>query len=158
MRTTILGLVMAILGRGPEAIEQWQTTLRLAPNFAEAHSNLGTALNNLGRPEEAVTHYQQAIKLRPQLYSAQENLAATLAKLGRSEEAIAVAERAIDFEIAQHEPERAERMKAWLANYRAGLKWAESPWRKINRRRMASLRNLQRRAIDRAFAYALPLR
>jgi tetratricopeptide (TPR) repeat protein len=125
-----LGLVMAILGRGPEAIEQWQITLRLSPNFAEAHSNLGTALNNLGRPEEAVTHYQQAIKLRPQLYSAQENLAATLAKLGRSEEAIAVAERAIDFETAQNELERAERMKAWLANYRAGLNGQKVPGEK----------------------------
>jgi Flp pilus assembly protein TadD len=54
--------------------------LRLKPDFAEAHNNLGTALHRMGRIEEAISQYQEALRLKPESEEARANLARTTAR------------------------------------------------------------------------------
>jgi Flp pilus assembly protein TadD len=58
-----------------EAIAQYQQALRVSPDFAEAHNNLGGALQMAGRLTEAMDQYEQALRLKPDLVSARNNLA-----------------------------------------------------------------------------------
>ena len=75
----------------PEAIAEYQAALRIEPDFAEAHTNLGNALAQTpGRLPEAIAEYQAARRIRPDLAAVHYNLANTLARMsGRLPEAIA---------------------------------------------------------------------
>ena len=66
---------MAHRGRIGEAITQYEQTLRIEPDYAEAHCNLGIALEKAGRMPEAIQHYKRALKLRPDLTVARNALA-----------------------------------------------------------------------------------
>ena len=61
-------------GRDPadleRAMQAAEAALKLAPDMAEAHSSLGTALSLLGRHAEAEAAFQQAIALNPNLFEA----------------------------------------------------------------------------------------
>jgi tetratricopeptide (TPR) repeat protein len=51
---------------GGEAIAHFQAALRLRPDYADAHYNLGIALaNRPGSMPEALKHLEAALKLRP---------------------------------------------------------------------------------------------
>jgi tetratricopeptide (TPR) repeat protein len=63
--------------------------LRLRPDAAEFHNNLGRVLHDLGRIPEAIDAYQRALTLQPRYAIALNNLAAAYLALGRSEEALA---------------------------------------------------------------------
>ena len=52
-------------GRDSEAITQLTDALRLNPYNADAHSNLGCALQRLGDREQAMVHFRTAIRLQP---------------------------------------------------------------------------------------------
>ena len=60
----------------------------MKPDYAEAHSNLGTTLKQLGRLDEALESYTQAIALKPDFAEAHSNLGTTLEELGRLDEAL----------------------------------------------------------------------
>ncbi len=62
-------------GKIPEAIQGYQDALKLNPNFAEAHSNLGLAYIAAGKYDEALKECTTAIKLKPDLVVAHNNLA-----------------------------------------------------------------------------------
>ena len=61
-------------GRDPadleRAMQAAEAALKLAPDMAEAHSSLGTALSMLGRHGEAEAAFRQAIALNPNLFEA----------------------------------------------------------------------------------------
>jgi tetratricopeptide (TPR) repeat protein len=63
------------LGKVQEAISHWDQALRLKPDYALAHNNLGNALLQAGRVQEAIGHYEQALRIKPDLVQAQTNLA-----------------------------------------------------------------------------------
>ena len=49
-----------------EAIGHFQAALRLDPNYADAHVNLGVALSQLpGRIPEAIAHLEAADRIQP---------------------------------------------------------------------------------------------
>ena len=53
-------------GRSSEAVAEFETALRINPDFAEAHHNLGCALANMaGRMPEAIAQFQAAVQLKP---------------------------------------------------------------------------------------------
>ena len=52
--------------------------IKLNPDFADAHNNLGVALVAEGKNEEAISHYKMAIKLNPGFAAAQKNLETAL--------------------------------------------------------------------------------
>jgi tetratricopeptide (TPR) repeat protein len=63
--------------------------VRLKPDLAEAHTNLGNALHARGQLAEAMTEYREAIRLKPDLAEAHTNLGTELAREGKLDEAIA---------------------------------------------------------------------
>jgi tetratricopeptide (TPR) repeat protein len=48
--------------------------IRLDPNIAEAHNNLGLVLLMQGNPEKSIPHFSTALRLKPDLKVAQDNL------------------------------------------------------------------------------------
>lgn len=69
------------------AADSYRSFLKLRPNEAAAHSNLGVVLMKLGRYDEAIAEYQAAEKLVPGDPRIGVNLALAYEKSGRIEEA-----------------------------------------------------------------------
>ena len=61
--------------------------MKLKPDYAEAHFNLGTTLKDLGRLDEAEQCLRQALALKPDFAEACNNLGTILQDLGRLDEA-----------------------------------------------------------------------
>jgi Flp pilus assembly protein TadD len=55
-------------------VVELEHALRLKPDYAAAHSNLGLALGRLGRKQEAIAHFQEALRLKPDYQVARMNL------------------------------------------------------------------------------------
>jgi len=88
--------LLEIPGRMPDAIQEYQTALRIYPNYAEAHNNLGALLLQSGRTTEAVAEYQAAVRLDPNYPDAHSNLGSALSRIpGRLPEAAAELEIAV---------------------------------------------------------------
>jgi Flp pilus assembly protein TadD len=62
-------------GRVGEAIGHFEQALRIKPDYAEVHYDLGSALEQTGRLREAIGHYQQALRIKPDLTAARTALA-----------------------------------------------------------------------------------
>jgi len=92
-----LGDALDSEGRIPEAIAQFREVIRLKPDYAEAHSNLGNALAKLpGRLAEAASELELALRLKPDFAKAHNNLGSVFAKTpGRLEAAVVQFEDAL---------------------------------------------------------------
>jgi tetratricopeptide (TPR) repeat protein len=80
--------LLAGQGRIEETIEHFQQALQINPGYADAHNNLGLALEKQGKIEEAIEHFRQAFQINPKHANAHDNLGIALAKQGKIEEAI----------------------------------------------------------------------
>ncbi len=115
-------------GRLEEAVASYEQALRLKPDYAEAHNNLGIALMEQGRLEEAVASYEQALRVKPDYAEAHNNLGIALGDQGNLEEAVASYQQALRLK-----PNYAEAHKnlalTWLllGNFEQG--WLEYQWR-----------------------------
>lgn len=89
-----LGNVLMAAGRAPEAIAQYEHSLRARPDFADASSNLGAALLRAGRVSEAIASDERALRLAPDSALTHYNLAGALLTAGRRPEAAAEYDRA----------------------------------------------------------------
>src|ERR1700744_6118301 len=69
------------------AVPEYRQFLKLHPEVAAIHSNLGAALAGLGRFEEALPEYKTALRLSPKLVGARLNLALVYYKMGKIDEA-----------------------------------------------------------------------
>jgi predicted O-linked N-acetylglucosamine transferase (SPINDLY family) len=87
--------VLKDLGRLDEAVAAYVTAIRIQPDFAEAHSNLGAALRRLGRFDDAINAYDNAIRLKPDYAQAHFNLGNALFDLGLLDGASAAYKTAI---------------------------------------------------------------
>jgi tetratricopeptide (TPR) repeat protein len=83
----VLGAVCEQARQMEDALIANQIAVRLDPEDAESHSNLGNVHNRLDKFEEAEASYKQAIKLKPDYTEARYNLGTMLEGLGRLEEA-----------------------------------------------------------------------
>lgn len=54
-------------GQLKPAADEYRAVLKVAPDYAEAHANLGVVLAQLGRYEESVSAYESALRLAPHL-------------------------------------------------------------------------------------------
>jgi Tfp pilus assembly protein PilF len=81
--------------RFDEAIVEYKRAIALAPDFAEAFSNMGTALRDSDRFDEAIQAHRRALQLRPNLAEALNNLAIALRDIGQWDEALQCCRRAI---------------------------------------------------------------
>jgi len=83
----VLGAVFNQTGRVLESLDAKHKAVELAPQDAEAHSNLANSLQELSRFDEAEVSYRKVIAIKPDDAQAHSNLGITLKKLGRFAEA-----------------------------------------------------------------------
>jgi Flp pilus assembly protein TadD len=69
-----MGLALVAAEQPEEALGRFSNALRLRPEYAEAHNDLGVALVKTSRLLEAIKHFEQAARLQPGLADAQYNL------------------------------------------------------------------------------------
>lgn len=84
----LLGVIHGMRGNPREAERCSREAIRLRPDYAEAYSNLGTALHIQGRLDESILNLREALKWRPNLVEAHYNLGLALAANHCSEDAI----------------------------------------------------------------------
>ena len=82
-----LGVHYVQLGRLPEALDQFRTTLTLAPDHALAAYNIGVIAMGEKRVADAIASFEQALRARPDYAEAHNNLGVALESAGRLEEA-----------------------------------------------------------------------
>jgi protein O-mannosyl-transferase len=91
-----LGDVLEAEGRTDEAMAQREDALRLAPDSAIVHNNMGKTLARLpGRMNDAISQFEEALRLKPNYADADNNLGNALDAEGRSAEAVARYEAAL---------------------------------------------------------------
>ena len=61
----IYGMINNVLGNWDQSVICFSKAIKLNPAYADAHYNLGIALDSLGRLEEAILSYTKAIELKP---------------------------------------------------------------------------------------------
>ncbi len=76
-------------GRLDEAVRLYRAALAAAPDQADAHNNLGLALQQQGDAEEAATHFEAALERQPFWPTPYLNLGQLLRDRGREHEALA---------------------------------------------------------------------
>ena len=76
-------------------MREYEAAVRIDPNHAEAHNNLGAMLHVAGRLDEAAAHYRRALELRPDNVEARSNLGRLLMLQGKTADAAAQFERAL---------------------------------------------------------------
>jgi tetratricopeptide (TPR) repeat protein len=89
------GTRLAQQGRRAEALACFRQALRLRPDHARAHHNLGVALAEEKKYAEAAASLREALRCQPHYAEAHYNLGNTLGELGRAEEAVASYREAI---------------------------------------------------------------
>jgi protein O-mannosyl-transferase len=100
--------LLEIPGRMPDAISEYLRAVRIYPDYAEAHNNLGAILLQSGRTTEAVAEYRAAVRLDPDYPDAHSNLGGALSRIpGQMPEALAELETAVRLD-----PENARRRAA----------------------------------------------
>jgi Flp pilus assembly protein TadD len=90
-----LGLLTHQKGDSQGGVALIEKALAEAPNYADAHNNLGNIFKVLKQPEQAVTHYRQALAVNPENISAHNNLGLALKDLDQFDEAVAAFLKAI---------------------------------------------------------------
>ena len=76
-------------------IEELKQTIRINPDDADAHANLGAAYEIAGKSYKAIKSYKRAIRINPDNAEAHFNLGLAYGELGRYEEAIESYKQAI---------------------------------------------------------------
>jgi len=82
------GYYLEEAGMHKESIEANKQAIRIKPDFAEAHYNLGRAYGNLGRYKEAIESFKQAIRIKPDFANAHNNIAFTYLALNDRRSAV----------------------------------------------------------------------
>ncbi|HKQ76914.1 MAG TPA: tetratricopeptide repeat protein [Blastocatellia bacterium] len=83
-------------GKLTEAADEYRAALKLKPDYAEAHANLGAVLARLGKYDEAVAAYESALKLAPHLTPILLNLGIAHYRAGKFDQAVAVFQRFLE--------------------------------------------------------------
>ena len=84
-----LGLIQLNAGKMREAIRDFEETLRIKPDDADAHNNLALALAGGGLLPEAIQHHEAAVRIEPNSSVFHNNLGDDLSDAGRLDDAIA---------------------------------------------------------------------
>jgi tetratricopeptide (TPR) repeat protein len=99
-------LAMRQPGGLAEAVDHYRAALRIKPDYAPAHANLGLALLEQEQIEAAIAEERAALAIDPRLVPAHVQLGSALAAAGRKAEAAVEFRRALDLLPADSEPAR----------------------------------------------------
>jgi len=95
------------------ALREYEESLRLDDDFADAHNAIALLLHlSFDRKDEAEKHYRRALEIRPTFSEAKVNLAALYLDEGRLDEAIALYEQALN-DMLYATPYIAEASMGW---------------------------------------------
>jgi len=92
----LLGLIDHQRGRPQQVVEHLLRLVKLRPDYAEAHNNLGNALARLGRLREAEASFREALRHKPNYAEAHNNLGNALRDQRRFDESAASLRRALE--------------------------------------------------------------
>jgi len=126
-----------IIPEKPEAIESYKQALRIDPDLADAHYNLGNAYHGSGKYEEKIESYKQAIRINPDFKEAHYNLGNAYVRSGKYEEAIESYKQALRID-----PDYAK------AHYNLGIayhdsgKYQEPSYKKLSVSQVQSMANM----------------
>lgn len=84
------------LGRTAEAEAGFRKALKLSPDYADAHNNLGNVLREQGKAADAMASYRRALAIKPDHADALSNLGQVLTEQGDPAEAVVCLRRALD--------------------------------------------------------------
>jgi tetratricopeptide (TPR) repeat protein len=98
--------LMASPGRLQEAFPYLEAAVRIDPDSAPAHTDLGSALARIGRLPEAIAQFEEAILLAPDAPIPHNNLGSALTEAGRLREAIAEFQTALRLDPGYDEARR----------------------------------------------------
>jgi tetratricopeptide (TPR) repeat protein len=99
-----LGAAYLLRSRISDAREQFEIALTLAPDLAEAHSNLGYLLFRwLEEFDLGSKHIERAVALAPSNITAACNMAMVLQHNGKADEALALCDQLLDADPSLHE-------------------------------------------------------
>ncbi|MFO1475561.1 MAG: tetratricopeptide repeat protein [Verrucomicrobiota bacterium] len=82
-----LGVALAAAGRDREAVEQYEISHRLNPDFVRPMINLGQIAAGQGRLDDALRWFQSALRIAPDSALLHSNLGAVYAMMGRMDDA-----------------------------------------------------------------------
>jgi len=82
-----LGFAFYLRGNLEEGVDCYQKSIRINPDLAETHNNLGNLLKRLRRYEDAEKQYRQALRINPNDGMVHNNLGTLLHKLSKYDEA-----------------------------------------------------------------------
>ena len=82
-------------GEVPEALAHARRAIELAPNYAEAHNDLGVGLMRTGDPAGGVVEFQRSLALKPTYHEAENNWGIAEAQRGNLAEALKHYQRAV---------------------------------------------------------------
>ena len=91
----ILGASTAQKGMLDKAIEAYNKSISLKPDFADPYYNMANALKDQGKLNEAITVYMKALSLKPNNFKAYSNIGIVLQSQGKLDEAIAAYNKSI---------------------------------------------------------------
>jgi tetratricopeptide (TPR) repeat protein len=89
-------LSVSLTMQGKDALHAMTHAATLLPGDAEAHSNLGNALQSQRRFDDAAASYRRALEIQPHSPEGYNNLGSALRGLGRLDEAVASFRRALE--------------------------------------------------------------
>lgn len=81
------GMILAGEGHSDEAVKPLRQALSIRPNWAEAHSLLGSVLAETGKYKEAEAELRKAVQLKPDYAEGWNYLGVFLEKQGKKQEA-----------------------------------------------------------------------
>jgi protein O-GlcNAc transferase len=96
-----LAVTLQFLNRPADAEANLREAIRLDPNIAKAHFQLGTVLEDTARPDEALRELQEAARLDPAYPEPHMAMARILHKLGRAADAKKEADKYLQLRPAQ---------------------------------------------------------
>ena len=91
----IIGAANKGLGKLDEAIEAYNKSVLLKPDYAEAYNNMGIVLQDQGKLERAVGAYKKAIAIESDFAEAYNNMGTALQDQGKLKEAIEAYNKAV---------------------------------------------------------------
>ena len=116
------------VGKFAEAIADFERAVSLKPDFAEAYSDLGCALNKTGQLETATENFRKALEIDPRYVAALNNLGSVLVDLDRPRQALGYFDRAIAIDPGYAEAHLNNAInKLRLGDLQGG--WIDYEWR-----------------------------